>query len=399
MSLGFTEKLRLQGEASSIKAQLKSGSLGFMEKLNKQAEWKAIIDQLTGAATKPPVPAVEPPPPAPTEPADEEGTDEEAELVSGRSLVGLRLAGVNHPKWAQKFERTTSHGGSAGDLLVSNDQLEVCIVWTPTLGSGRKSMRLGWPRFHKGTSDEGKGQTISADEAWSGIKSSLPPALRKKVRYMVGQAEREAERILKEGVAGFAISLGNSITPVIAEKDGVKGGAATVAGAIAKQEINARGKDGMMAAAQSGQLYVLIPYVGALARGDDLPSFDIANVPTVAEWDTMVAAVPADSLDEAASERLAEIREALVALHTKHAQEPTQEPATGAPTPDEGGSSQNGGGGIVERYIAGEFTNSPYVDFRAALVEADKAGATLDQIKEGAVSWVEANPNLIQQAA
>lgn len=285
MSLGFTEKLRLQGEASSIKAQLKSGSLGFMEKLNKQAEWKAIIDQLTGAATKPPVPAVEPPPPAPTEPADEEGTDE------------------------------------------------------------------------------------------------------------------EAERILKEGVAGFAISLGNSITPVIAEKDGVKGGAATVAGAIAKQEINARGKDGMMAAAQSGQLYVLIPYVGALARGDDLPSFDIANVPTVAEWDTMVAAVPADSLDEAASERLAEIREALVALHAKHAQEPTQEPTTGAPTPDEGGSSQNGGGGIVERYIAGEFTNSPYVDFRAALVEADKAGATLDQIKEGAVSWVEANPNLIQQAA
>lgn len=395
MALSFTDKLRLQGEANNIKKELKSGSLGFMAKLAKQAEWKAVIDQLKGVVTPPaadPDPAIEPEPPV-----DEEGTDEEAEQAAGRSLVGFRLAGVHHPKWALKFEH--SNTTRAADLVVSNDQLEVCILWQPTSGTGRDDLLIGWPRYTTGTDKEGTGFTIRAKTAWEGIKSPFPPSLRKKVRYMVGQAEREIARVLKEGISGFSVSAVSATYPVVLTKDGRSASERTVAGAAAKYGLMVNGKDGLMAAAQDGQIYTASIMVNTLIGAVNDGRADRAELPTVAEWDAIMAATPEDSIDEIRRERLADIRQQLVELNPESQREGQQDGA-GADLPSqEGGDSPKSAGGIVERYIAGDFVDAPYSEFRAAVVEVEKAGATFEQIQSGAVEWVEANPEQIQQAA
>lgn len=395
MALSFTDKLRLQGEANAIKKELKSGSLGFMAKLTKQAEWKAVIDQLKGAAT-PPVaesaPAIEP-----ELPLDEEGTDEEAEQAAGRSLVGFRLAGVHHPKWALKFENGNTT--QAADLVVSNDQLEVCVLWQPTSGTGRDALLIGWPRNLKGTNKEGAGHTIKASTAWDGVKSPFPPILRKKVRYMVGQAEREVARALKEGVAEFSVSVESAIRPLVLMKDGRSASDRTVAGAAAKYGMMVNGKDGLMAAAQDGQIYTLSIMVHAQLDAVNDGRADGTALPTVAEWDALIAATPEDSLDDFMREKLADIRQKLVERTPEGQQEGQQDGAGGDLPAPEGDDSQKSAGGIVERYIAGDFVDAPYSEFRAAVIEVEKAGATFEQIQSGAVEWVEASSELIQQAA
>lgn len=402
MPLSFTDKLRLQGEASTLNKQLKSGSLGFMEKLTKQAEWKAIIDQLKGAAApaQPPAPAAEPETePAPDPLVDEEGTDEEAEQVAGRSLVGFRLASVNHPKWALKFENQNS--SRAADLVVSNDQLGVAILWRPSSGTDQKAMLIGWPRYFKGTNQEGTGSTLPASAAWDGVKSPFPPSLRKKVRYMVGQAEREVVRALKSGIAGFAVTLKNPPFSVrLTDEKGISGDGATVSNAAAQYNVTVRGKDGLQTAAQAGQATAINLAMAGLLYGVERGNEDKSTLPTLAEWDALVASIPSDEIDHVQAEQLDSTRAKLAAaLGEELPQESAQEPAgDDSPTP-EGDDSPKKGGSIVERYIAGEFKDAPYSEFRAAVLDVEKAGATFEQIQGGAVEWAEANPELIQKAA
>lgn len=400
MPLSFTDKLRLQGEASTLNKQLKSGSLGFMEKLNKQAEWKAIIDQLKGNATpaQPPAPAPEATPEA--EPLqDEEGTDEEAEQVAGRSLVGFRLAGVNHPKWALKFENQNS--STAADLVVSNDQLGVAILWRPSSGTDQKAMLIGWPRYLKGTDLEGEGSTLPASAAWDGVKSPFPPILRKKVRYMVGQAEREVARALESGIAGFTVKVKGSSFPVrLTDEKGISGDGSTVSNAAVQYAVTVRGKDGLQDAAQTGQAAAMNLAMVGLLYGVESGNEDKSTLPTLAEWDALVAAIPSDEIDHVQAEQLDKTRAKLAAaLGEELPQEPAQEPAGDDSPAPEGDGSQKKGGSIVERYIAGEFKDAPYSEFRAAVLDVEKAGATFEQIQDGAVEWAEANPELIQKAA
>lgn len=400
MPLSFTDKLRLQGEASTLNKQLKSGSLGFMEKLNKQAEWKAIIDQLKGNATpaQPPAPAPEATPGA--EPLqDEEGTDEEAEQVAGRSLVGFRLAGVNHPKWALKFENQNS--SRPADLVVSNDQLGVSILWSPSSGTGQDAMLIGWPRFFEGTSVEGTGQTIPASRAWDGVKSPFPASLRKKVRYMVGQAEREVARALESGIAGFAVTMKKPPFAVrLTDEKGISGDGATVSNAAVQYNVTVRGKDGLQDAAQAAQATALNLAMVGLLYGVESGNEDKSTLPTLAEWDALVAAIPPDAIDDVQAEQLDKTRAKLAAaLGEELPQESAQEPAGDDSPAPEGDGSQKKGGSIVERYIAGDFKDAPYSEFRAAVLDVERAGATFEQIQDGAVEWAEANPELIQKAA
>lgn len=402
MPLSFTDKLRLQGEASTLNKQLKSGSLGFMEKLTKQAEWKAIIDQLKGspAPAQPPAPAVvSEAEPAPAPLVDEEGTDEEAKQVAGRSLVGFRLAGVNHPKWALKFEN--QNRSSSADLVISNDQLGVAILWRPSSGTDQEAMRIGWPRYLKGTNQEGMGSTLPASAAWDGVKSPFPPSLRKKVRYMVGQAEREVARALESGIAGFAVTLKNPPFSVrLIDEKGISGSGDTVSNAAAQYTVTVRGKDGLQDIAQAGQARGMNLAMNALLYGVENRNDDKSILPTLAEWDALVAAIPSDAIDDVDVQLLNDTRARLAAaLGGESAQEPAQELAGDDSPAPEGDGSQKKGGSIVERYIAGEFKDAPYSEFRAAVLDVEKAGATFEQIQGGAVEWVEANPELIQKAA
>lgn len=397
MALSFTDKLRLQGEANAIKKELKSGSLGFMAKLTKQAEWKAVIDQLKGAATPPaaePAPAIEP-----DLPLDEEGTDEEAEQAAGRSLVGFRLAGVNHPKWSLKFERGNT--ATAADLVVSNDQLEVCILWQPTSGTGRDALLIGWPRYTAGTDKEGTGFPIPAKQAWDGIKSPIPPSLRKKVRYMVGQAEREVARALKEGIAGFAVTMMNPPFSVrLTDSEGVYGSGRSVSNAAVSYNMERQGKEALQEAAQAGQITAALFGLHSLISKVEYGSIDKSALPSLAEWDAVVAAAPEDAMVGVPPDALKDARSKLgAALGGESQQEGQQDGAGGDLPAPEGGDSQKSAGGIVGRYIAGEFKDAPYSAFRAAVVDVEKAGGTFEQIQSGAVEWVEANPELIQQAA
>lgn len=397
MALSFTDKLRLQGEANAIKKELKSGSLGFMAKLAKQAEWKTVIDQLKGAATSPaaePAPAIEPKPLL-----DEEGTDEEAEQAAGRSLVGFRLAGVHHPKWALKFE--DSNAAQASDLVVSNDQLEVCILWRPTLGTGRDAMLIGWPRYTAGTDKEGEGFNVKASRAWDGIQSPFPAGLRKKVRYMVGQAEREVARALKEGIAGFAVTMMNPPFSVrLTDSEGVYGSGRSVSNAAVSYNMERKGKGALQEAAQAGQITAALLGLNSLIAQVEYGSIDKSALPSLAEWDAVVASVPEDAMEEAHSDALTAARNNLAAaLGGESQQEGPQDGAGGDLPAPEGDGSQKSSGGIVERYTAGEFKDAPYSAFRAAVVDVEKAGGTFEQIQSGAVEWVESNPELIQQAA
>lgn len=397
MALSFTDKLRLQGEANAIKKELKSGSLGFMDKLAKQAEWKAIIDQLNGAATPPaaePAPAIEP-----ELPLDEEGTDEEAEQAAGRSLVGFRLAGVHHPKWALKFERGNT--ASAADLVVSNDQLEVCVLWQPTSGTGRDALLIGWPRYTAGTDKEGSGFTIPASRAWDGIKSPFPPSLRKKVRYMVGQAEREVERALKDGIAGFSVTMMNPPFSVrLTDGEGAYGSGRTVSSAAVSYNMEKKGKGALQEAAQDGQITAAILGLNSLIAQVEHGSIDKSAMPSLAEWDAVVASVPEEAMEEVPSDRLTDARRDLAAALGDESQQegPQDDAGDNLPAP-EGDGSQKSSGGIVERYTAGEFKDAPYSAFRAAVIDVENAGGTFEQIQSGAIEWVEANPELIQQAA
>ncbi|WP_279448571.1 hypothetical protein [Aeromonas hydrophila] len=402
MPLSFTDKLRLQGEASTLNKQLKSGSLGFMEKLTKQAEWKAIIDQLKGSPTpaQPPAPAaVSEAEPAPAPLEDEEGTDEEAAQVAGRSLVGFRLAGVNHPKWALKFENQNS--SRSADLVVSNDQLGVAILWRPSSGTDQKAMLIGWPRYLKGTNQEGTGSTLPASAAWDGVKSPFPPSLRKKVRYMVGQAEREVARALESGIASFTVTLKNPPFSVrLIDEKGISGNGDTVSNAAAQYTVTVRGKDGLQNIAQAGQARVMNLAMNALLYGVESGNEDKSTLPTLAEWDALVAAIPLDAIDDVDAKLLDDTRVKLAAaLGDESTQEQAQEPAGDDSPAPEGDGSQKKGGGIVERYITGEFKDAPYSEFRAAVLDVEKAGATFEQIQGGAIEWVEANPELIQKAA
>lgn len=398
MALSFTDKLRLQGAASSIKSELKAGTLGFMDKLKKQAEWKGIIDQLKGEATPPaPAPKPEPEPsPAPVpDPVDEEGTDEEAAAVASRSLVGFRLAGVNHPSWALKYEGAR-FGGL--DLVVSNDQTEVAILWNPASASGIDAFLIAWPRYTEGTSRAGEAVTLKAKAAWDGIKSPFPQSLRKKVRYMVGQAEKEVDRVLKNGVGGFSvIQTPKSIHPIqIADADGVVGAGSSLAMAYDAYRARTHGKASLLELAQEGRAKSIVLAMAGLLYGVTDSDADESTLPTVAEFDAIVDSLPEGSGSDVDMENLAKTRAELVAAL---GEEPVKIDAGGVSGENEGEGKGKSSASVIERFIAGEFNKSPYPEFRQAVVDVDSAGAEFSAIQAGAVAWVNANPDAFNQAA
>jgi len=75
--------------------------------------------------------------------------------------------------------------------------------------------------------------------------------------------------------------------------------------------------------------------------------------------------------------------------------EATQDPAP-EPTPP---AEQTGGNVLFDQYQQGKFNDLPADKFREKIVEVADAGLDFEVVKSGVVSWIDANPSLIVDAA
>ncbi|MGL5292381.1 MAG: hypothetical protein ACRC9V_01055 [Aeromonas sp.] len=111
MALSFTEKLRLQAEASDIQKEVKSGSLSYMQKIAKQADWRRAMDLIKGinpdgSAIEPPAPEV---PETPEEPIIKD---------NGISIIDRYSAGeFKNVKYAEFRAAVIAVDAAGGSLL------------------------------------------------------------------------------------------------------------------------------------------------------------------------------------------------------------------------------------------------------------------------------------------
>lgn len=349
MALSILEKVGLQKQAATLKGELKAGQLSILNKLAKQRELAAIMTKIKGGAVKP----------APAE-EDEEGSDQEAEETSKRSLVGLALGGVRHPSWTKVYEKS-----SKATALVSNEALGVVILWATQEGAGRDVFRIGWPSW---SAD----QTFPAENAWKGIKSYFPADKRKKVRYMVEQAIRAAKDIYRNGVGDYSIAQ----SPFGAVRLGYKGqvfveGRATLGPALdvayANLKYQHRGMDGVMESIADGNAAASLSLLSSeivsaeLGRGNPL---------SVEEFDRFVEALSTED-QEHYSLILGDLRTRVAALK----QEPEET--------------------LAMRYLRGDFNQEAPDIFRGRILAVADEGMVLDDVKVGVTRWIEANPELI----
>lgn len=354
MGLSILEKVGLQKQAATLKGELKAGSLGILDKLAKQRELAAIMAKLKGDTAKP----------EPTEEEGEEGTDQEAEEVTKRSLVGLELGGVNHPAWTKVYEKD-----SKATALVSNEAVGVVILWATEQGAGRDAFRIGY----LGWSAD---QAFPADNAWKGIKSYIRPSRRKKVRYMVEQAIKAAKDIYKNGVGDYSIAkwsygsvqLGYK-GQVFVEGRPTLGPALSIAYANLKYQH--RGMEGVMESIEDGSTAASLTLLGGEVVSAEMGR---AKPISIEEFDRFVEALPAED-----QERYRPILEGLRTRVAALKQEPEQEPEET----------------LAMRYLRGDFNTESPVEFRKRIIAVADEGMVLDDLKTGVTNWIEANPELI----
>lgn len=349
MALSILEKVGLQKQAAPLKAELKAGTLSILDKLKAQRELAAIMAKLKGDAVKP----------APAD-VDEEGSDQEAEETTKRSLVGLALGGVQHPAWTKTYEKS-----SKATALVSNEALGVVILWAPQEGAGRDAFRIGWPSW---SADK----TFPAENAWKGIKSYLPADKRKKVRYMVEQAIRAAKDIYKNGVGDYSIAQ----SPFGSVRLGYKGqvfveGRATLGPALdvayANLKYQHRGMDGVMESIADGNAAASLSLLSSVIVSAELGR---GNPLSVEEFDRFVEALSAEDQEDY-SLILEDLRTRVAAIK----QEPEET--------------------LAMRYLRGDFNQEAPAEFRKRILDVAGEGMALGEVKAGVVSWIEANPELI----
>ncbi|MGL6448889.1 hypothetical protein ACSZNO_21435 [Aeromonas veronii] len=390
MALSILEKVGLQKQAATLKGQLGAAGLTIMDKIRLQRELAAVLAKLKGEAK-----------PAPAEGGDDdEGSDEEAQATTGRSIVGLPINGANHPAWARRVETAENL-----DLVLSNAEHEIAVLFSPAAGGiQRSSFRIFWPKFLSGTNAEGGTQVIEAGSAWRGIHSPFPAKLRKKVRYMVEQAEREIARITKDGINGAKVEMMAAGARLVRENEFGLGRtlreayAALIASEAGVGALDSLHGESMLDAIQT--LYVRADYaLGALEtartdaekeRSKESMRRYTPSLPRLEELRKQVEESEAsqpkkDSLFRMIGE-LEDIARQLES-DTK-IDEKLPEPA---PAPAEGQ--------LVADYVAGNFSQLPYPDFRQKVMDVDAAGATLDQVKDGAVMWLTANADSIERPA
>lgn len=390
MALSILEKVGLQKQAATLKSQLAAAGLTIMDKIRLQRELAAVLAKLKGEAK-----------PAPAEGEDEdEGSDEEAKSTAGRSIVGLAINGANHPAWARRAETAENL-----DLVLSNAEHEIAVLFSPGSGGAKRSnFHIFWPRHLSGTNAEGGTSTMSADNAWRGVQSPFPPKLRKKVRYMVEQAEREITRLTTDGISGAKVEMMTAGARLVRENEFGLGRtlreayAALVATEKGVDALDSLNGESVLDAIQT--LYVRADYaLGALetARIDAEKEHSkesmrryTPSLPRLEELRKLVEESEAsqpkkDSLFRMIGE-LEDIARQLES-DTK-IDEKLPEPAP-APAEDQ----------LVADYVAGNFSQLPYPDFRQKVMDVDAAGATLDQVKDGAVMWLTANADSIEKPA
>lgn len=116
---------------------------------------------------------------------------------------------------------------------------------------------------------------------------------------MMGQAEREVARAQESGIAGFAVTLKNPPFSVrLIDEKGISGNGDTVSNAAAQYTVTVRGKDGLQDIAQAGQARVMNLAMNALLYGVESGNENKSTLPTLAEWDALVAVIPLDAIDD-----------------------------------------------------------------------------------------------------
>lgn len=355
MALSILEKVGLQKQAATLKSELKAGELGILDKLAKQRELAAIMAKLKGDAVKP----------APAE-VDEEGSDQEAEEATRRSLVGLAIGGVQHPAWTKVYEKS-----SKATALVSNETLGVVILWATEQGAERDAFKIGY----SGWSAD---QAFPAENAWKGIKSYFPADKRKKVRYMVEQAIRAAKDIYKNGVGDYSIAKWSYGAVQLGYKGQVfVEGTATLGPALdvayANLKYQHRGMEGVMESIADGNTAASLTLLGGEVLSAEMGR---AKPISIEDFERFVEALPAED-----QERYSQILDGLRTRVAALKQEPEQEQV-----PEET---------LSMRYLRGDFNQESPVDFRKRILAVADEGMALDDVKAGVTRWIEANPELI----
>lgn len=359
MALGLMEKMGLQKQARTLQAEIMAGDLAIMVKLAKQKAWREVMLKLQADAV--------PVEPLPTPPADEEVTDEEATQAVSRSIVGFEVAGVKHTELARNYIKKY-HVANA-DVVLSNEAAEMAILWEPKIGFKRDSLYIHWPK-----SDEKI--LIPAQNAWDGVKSYFPPKLRKQVRRFVERALAEVESLVSAGeIAGYRIAfpwVRGSMGYISVKKPDVAGGGSGRCLRVAVNTYIAKDKgiDGISELLQLGDDISAGIASELLLKFNQKEGEPYPVSPELAEqWNALV------SDDSPAKKTFSDILE-----KAKAAALPAENP-------------------LFAQYIAGDFNDLAADKFRAKIVEVADAGLEFELVKQGVVSWIDANPSLIVEAA
>ncbi|NYU10921.1 hypothetical protein A8O28_16995 [Enterobacteriaceae bacterium CCUG 67584] len=369
MALSILEKIALQKQAAGLKGELKSGTLSIMEKLGRQRELAVIMATLKGDTKPAPVPTPEPTPEPGT--GDEEGTDEEAETEASRSVQGFELAGVTHPAWTKPFANKAGLYG--GDVVVSNEGLNIAIILVLSGGKSlsRDDLKIAWPDYIAGTSKVEDYLSMPAQRAWDGVYSPFPPKMRKKVRRLVEQGLKVAERAFSEGIGEYRLTLkpGASVEITLGNESASDW---TVGAAAARLKLANQGLEvvaGMLtqgdARAARAKLFEELAKLDHNAN--DLTSEE--RTKAIEELRALMThpdiGITADTIKDALDK--------LVAL------QPEAEPETT----------------LSERFMRGDFNTDAPELFRTRILAVADEGLVLDDVKTGVNRWIEANPELI----
>lgn len=366
MALGLMEKMGLQKQARTLQAEIMAGDLGIMAKLAKQKAWREVMLKLQADAA----PVVEPEPepqPEPPPTADEEVTDDEAEQAASRSIVGFDVNGVKHAQFA--LDHIKKYHIANSDLILSNEAAGMAVFWIPAQGYDRESLSILWPKWNEKVK-------IPAENAWAGVKSSFPPKLRKQVRRFIERALKEITALVDaHTIAGYQVAFpwdkGNvgyiSVTKV--DGSGVGSGRCLRVAVNSLAAIN-KGIDGISEMLQAGDdisagMAAAILLGVSLKDGDPYP----VTAELAEQWNALV------SDDSPTKSTFTDILEKAKSASIK------------------------AGNPLFVTYQAGGFNDLAPDQFREKIVEVADAGLEFELVKNGVVSWIDANPSLIVEAA
>lgn len=371
MALSILEKIALQKQAAGLKGELRSGTLSIMEKLGRQRELAVIMATLKGEAKPAPVPTPEPTP----EPGagDEEGTDEEAEKEASRSVQGFELAGVTHPAWTKPFANKAGLYG--GDVVVSNEGLNIAIilVLSGSATLSRDDLKIAWPAYIEDTSKAEDYLSLPAKSAWDGVYSPFPPKMRKKVRRLVEQGLKVAERAFSEGIGEYRLALkrGGSVEISLGNETASDW---TVGAAAARLKLANQGLEVVAGMLSQGDARAARAKLFEELAKLDYNANDLTSEERTKAIEELRALMTHPDIGITA-ETIKDVLDKLVALQPED-----------VPVPETT---------LSERFMRGDFNTDAPDLFRTRILAVADEGLVLDDVKAGVNRWIEANPELI----